>query len=178
MTCGIKKTDLKQLLRKTEGVCSTINVVDLEAQRKIWMTKQKDISRKIFIRSIAGLSLGLAVWTWYRITDFQTEREGRMEFRHGQDIPLGISYFGKYYLFRSENSLRAFSTTCTHAGCRIGKNNGNLLQCSCHGSQFEAETGKPLKGPAIKPLQELDCRFDNKSGQWIVRFKPMGKVDA
>jgi Rieske Fe-S protein len=135
------------------------------------MKKQKRISRKIFIQSIAGLSLGFVTWIWYRITNFQIEKESRMEFRHGQDIPLGISYFGKYYLIRTENSLRAFSTTCTHAGCRIGKNNGSLLRCSCHGSQFEPETGRPLKGPAIKPLQELDCKFDEKAGQWVVRFQ-------
>ncbi len=142
------------------------------------MKKQKSISRKLFIRIITGLSIAFVVWIWYRLTNFQTERDSRMEFRHGQDIPLGISYFGKYYLIRTENSLRAFSTTCTHAGCRIGKNNGSLLQCSCHGSQFEAETGRPIKGPAIKPLQELECRFNEKSGEWVVRFQTVGKGDA
>ena len=134
------------------------------------MQKQKNISRKIFIRSLAVLSFGFMSWIWYRISSFQTERESRMEFRHGNDIPMGISYFEKYYLIRTKHSVRAFSTTCTHAGCRIGKGNGNLLQCNCHGSRFEAETGKPLKGPAIIPLQEFECRFDEKTGQWVVRM--------
>jgi len=134
------------------------------------MKIQKRLSRKLFIRWMGGLSLGIATWIWYRVTNFQTQRESRLEFRHGEDIPLGISYFGKYYIFHSENSLRAFSTTCTHAGCRIAKGNGELLQCGCHGSQFDGRTGQPTKGPAIKPLQELECRFDLKSGQWIVRF--------
>lgn len=125
---------------------------------------------------LAGLGSLLFAWVWYRVSSFQTEKETRMEFRHGRDIPLGISYFGKYYLIRTKDSLRAFSTTCTHAGCRIGKNNGSLLQCSCHGSQFEAETGNPLKGPAIKPLQQLDCRFDEKAGQWVVRLLSVKKV--
>jgi len=134
---------------------------------------QNLISRNSFFRIVAGLVLGLLAWLWYRLSGFQTERESRMEFRHGNDIPLGISYFEKYYLIRTENSLRAFSTTCTHAGCRIGKGNGNSLRCSCHGSRFEAETGKPLKGPAIKPLQEFECRFDEKTGQWVVSMKPV-----
>lgn len=142
------------------------------------MEKQKRLSRKLFIRLISGLSLGFAVWIWYRITNFQTDRENRVEFRHGQDIPLGISYFGKYYIFRTEKTFRAFSTICTHAGCRIGKGNGDTLQCSCHGSQFKGETGKPTRGPAIKPLKELECRFDKKSGLWIVRFQPIGKGDS
>jgi Rieske Fe-S protein len=135
------------------------------------MSNKKLVSRKTFIRIVAGLILGLVVWIWNKLAGFQTERESRMEFRHGNDIPLGISYFEKYYLIRTENSLRAFSTACTHAGCRIGKGNGNTLQCNCHGSRFDAETGKPLKGPAIKPLQEFECRFDAKTGQWVVRLK-------
>lgn len=138
------------------------------------MEKQKRISRKIFLRWTAGLSFGFAVWVWHRIANFQTERERRIEFGHSQDIPLGISYFGKYYISRTEKSVRAFSTTCTHAGCRIGKGDLNTLQCHCHGSRFEGETGKPIKGPAIKPLQELECRFDTKSDQWIVRYQPLG----
>ena len=128
------------------------------------------VSRKIFIRSTAGISLGFAFWIWQRISRFQTGREKRGEFRHGKDIPLGISFFGKYYLFRFNDSIRAFSTTCTHAGCRIGKGNGNSLQCNCHGSQFDGSSGKPLKGPAIKPLLELECDLDPVSGQWIVKL--------
>jgi len=135
------------------------------------MSKQKSISRNAFIRIVTGLILGLVGWIWYRLSGFQTERENSSEFRHGSDIPMGISYFEKYYLIRTEKSVRAFSTTCTHAGCRIGKGNGNSLQCNCHGSRFDAETGKPLKGPAIKPLQEFECRFDEKNGQWVVTMQ-------
>ena len=136
-----------------------------------FMKRQKSISRNTFFRIVKALILGMVVWIWYRLSGFQTEQENRMEFRHGNDIPLGISYFEKYYLIRTENSLRAFSTTCTHAGCRIGKSNENSLQCSCHGSRFDAETGKPLKGPAIKPLQEFECRWDEKTTQWVVWLK-------
>lgn len=142
------------------------------------MEKQKRFSRKLFIQRMAGLILGFAAWIWYRITNFQTERESKLEFSHGLDIPLGISYFGRYYIFRTEKSLRVFSTICTHAGCRIGKGDGDTLQCGCHGSQFEGETGKPIKGPAIKSLKELECRLDKKSGQWIVRYQPIGKGDS
>jgi len=134
------------------------------------MKIQKQISRKIFIRWTVRLILGISLWIWYRLTRFQTELENKIEFVHGEDIPLGVSYFGKYYIFHSENSTRAFSTTCTHAGCRIGKGSEAILQCNCHGSQFDGASGKPLKGPAIKPLQEFDCSFNKQSGQWIVKF--------
>lgn len=134
------------------------------------MEKQKRISRKTFIRGTTGLITGFTLWIGYRLTNFQSEQENRIEFVHEENIQMGISYFGKYYLFRTENSVRAFSTICTHAGCRIGKGSGDTLQCSCHGSQFDGKNGKPLKGPAYQPLQELECRFKPNSGQWIVKF--------
>ena len=137
------------------------------------MEKQKSISRNSFLRIVTGLILGLVAWIWYNLTNFQTERENSMEFRHSRDIPMGISYFDKYYLYRTDHSVRAFLTKCTHAGCRIGANTGTILICNCHSSQFDAETGKPLKGPAIKPLQEIECRFDEKNGQWVLRMRPV-----
>jgi Rieske Fe-S protein len=131
---------------------------------------QKNISRKVFFKAMTVLSLGLMTWIWYRISSFQSEQESLLEYRHGIDLPFGISYFEKYYIVRSRNSIRAFSTSCTHAGCRIVKGDENSLQCNCHGSRFEATTGKPMKGPAIKSLQEFDCQFDQKTGQWVVRL--------
>ncbi len=112
------------------------------------------------------------IWLWYRLRENQAQKEEQAEYRHNADIPTGVNYFGKYYIVRHGVSVLAFSTTCTHAGCRLGKTNSNVLQCSCHGSQFDAETGKPLKGPAIRPLQQLDCQFDPKAGQWIVKLQP------
>jgi Rieske Fe-S protein len=138
------------------------------------MEKQKLITRKSFFRIGTTLIFGLVVWIWHRLSVVQTERENRLEFRHGKDFPLGISYFEKYYIFRNDRSVRAFLTKCTHAGCRIGTNTGTILQCNCHGSQFDAETGNPLKGPAIKPLQEIECLFDTKTMQWVVRMKIKG----
>ncbi|MER5473446.1 Rieske 2Fe-2S domain-containing protein [Streptomyces sp. NPDC002685] len=57
---------------------------------------------------------------------------------------------------RAENgSLKAFSSICTHAGCAINKLEGMTLVCPCHGSEFDAATGKVLRAPATVPLHEL-----------------------
>lgn len=136
-------------------------------------SKMKDrtlISRKLFINSLTGIGAGIFGWLWFRLSASQEARENQTEFRHNADISIGISHFGKYYLYRKGKSVHAFSTKCTHAGCLIGKANGGILQCACHGSQFDAATGNPLKGPAIKPLQELECQFDSYSNQWIVKL--------
>ena len=59
----------------------------------------------------------------------------------GQDIAV-----------RSSNgALSALSAICTHAGCTVNYQGGVLL-CPCHGSQFNAQTGAVLQGPAATPL--------------------------
>ncbi|WP_327427870.1 MULTISPECIES: Rieske (2Fe-2S) protein [unclassified Streptomyces] len=67
---------------------------------------------------------------------------------------------------RAENgSLKAFSSICTHAGCAINKLEGATLTCPCHGSEFDAMTGKVLHVPATTPLEELSV--EAKGGKII-----------
>ncbi|MFD1659852.1 Rieske (2Fe-2S) protein [Streptomyces caeni] len=54
-----------------------------------------------------------------------------------------------------DGSLKAYSSLCTHAGCAINKLSGTTLVCPCHGSRFDASTGKVTQSPAVAPLQEL-----------------------
>lgn len=49
----------------------------------------------------------------------------------------------------------AFSAICTHMGCTVAPS-GNKLNCPCHGSVFDALTGKNIAGPAPKPLPAVD----------------------
>ena len=53
----------------------------------------------------------------------------------------------------------AFSARCTHMGCTV-KPSGAKLQCPCHGSQFDALTGKVQKGPAEKPLADFPVKVE------------------
>ncbi|WP_074996042.1 Rieske (2Fe-2S) protein [Streptomyces misionensis] len=55
-------------------------------------------------------------------------------------------------------ALKAYSTICTHAGCPINKLQGTTLICPCHGSQFDAMTGKVVQSPATVPLTELSVK--------------------
>jgi thiosulfate dehydrogenase [quinone] large subunit len=50
--------------------------------------------------------------------------------------------------------LAAFSAVCTHAGCTVGYQNGQLV-CPCHGGAFDATSGAVLSGP---PSQALAAR--------------------
>jgi thiosulfate dehydrogenase [quinone] large subunit len=51
----------------------------------------------------------------------------------------------------ASGTLSAVSAVCTHAGCSV-EYQGGLLFCPCHGSQFNAQTGAVIQGPASTPL--------------------------
>jgi len=135
------------------------------------MKKRDGLTRRLFFQLLAGFGTGLFGWSWYKLSQVQTGKQYQSKFSHDADIPMGVSYFGRYYLVRNEKGVRAFSTTCTHAGCRLGKEQQGYLSCGCHGSRFEAATGIPVKGPAYRPLKELECYFEQDLGKWIIKME-------
>ncbi|MDT4923806.1 MAG: hypothetical protein QOG01_1519 [Pseudonocardiales bacterium] len=50
-----------------------------------------------------------------------------------------------------------FSAICTHMQCTVAPV-GSKLNCPCHGSQYDALTGKVLRGPAPKPLPSVPVK--------------------
>ena len=58
----------------------------------------------------------------------------------------------KFLLVRSGESIRAFSTTCTHLGCQVlWKPKEKTFFCPCHDGVFDAD-GNPTAGPPPTPL--------------------------
>ncbi len=55
-------------------------------------------------------------------------------------------------LTRSGPDVHAFSAVCTHQGCVVDKVAGGTIDCPCHGSRFDAATGRVVGGPAPRPL--------------------------
>ena len=60
----------------------------------------------------------------------------------------------------SKGDFKAFSTICTHQGCAIVKLEGDEIECGCHFSRFAVADGSVVKGPATKPLKELDVKVE------------------
>ncbi|HEY7010417.1 MAG TPA: Rieske (2Fe-2S) protein [Jatrophihabitantaceae bacterium] len=52
------------------------------------------------------------------------------------------------------DSAVCFSATCTHMGCTVNPD-GIKFVCPCHGSEYDAKTGKVLSGPAPRPLPQI-----------------------
>ena len=49
------------------------------------------------------------------------------------------------------NTVVCHSRICTHQGCEVNPDGAKLV-CPCHGSEYDARTGKVLQGPAVEPL--------------------------
>jgi thiosulfate dehydrogenase [quinone] large subunit len=52
---------------------------------------------------------------------------------------------------QSNGGLVAYSAVCTHAGCTVGYEGGQIV-CPCHGAVYDPQTGAVLSGPAPAPL--------------------------
>ncbi|WP_081982677.1 Rieske (2Fe-2S) protein [Streptacidiphilus albus] len=50
--------------------------------------------------------------------------------------------------------FKAFSAICTHQGCLVDGVSSGVIQCPCHGSEFNITTGAVVQGPAPTPLPE------------------------
>ncbi|WP_327091783.1 Rieske (2Fe-2S) protein [Nonomuraea sp. NBC_01738] len=59
-----------------------------------------------------------------------------------------------------EGEFKAFSAVCTHKGCAVGSPKDGVLTCPCHGSEFDAGSGKCLKGPATAPLAVYQVKLE------------------
>jgi Rieske Fe-S protein len=80
------------------------------------------------------------------------------------DIPDGGGVIlGKpsVVLTRAGAAVRAFSSICTHEGCRVDRVADGAIDCPCHGSRFDAATGKVLAGPAPSPLPRVPVTVRN-----------------
>lgn len=65
---------------------------------------------------------------------------------------------------RGSGEVRAYSRTCTHAGCSVCvfRAESSLLVCPCHHSTFDASAnGRVVSGPASQPLPELPLGVDD-----------------
>lgn len=62
----------------------------------------------------------------------------------------------------SETTLAAFSSKCTHFGCKVRLPVNGIIVCPCHNSTFDL-SGKVTHGPAKTDLYQLDATLNESS---------------
>jgi Rieske Fe-S protein len=80
------------------------------------------------------------------------------------EVPAGgglILDDDKIVLTRDGDEVLGFSAICTHQGCTVATVSGGTINCSCHGSKFDANTGEVVNGPASSPLEPVDVVVRN-----------------
>jgi nitrite reductase/ring-hydroxylating ferredoxin subunit/uncharacterized membrane protein len=76
-------------------------------------------------------------------------------------------------VFRHEGDVLALHDRCNHRGCplsTLGEITGDVMECTCHGSQFDVRTGALLRGPATAPQPAFETR--SEGGRIQVRLPP------
>ncbi|MEV8637823.1 Rieske (2Fe-2S) protein [Streptosporangium sp. NPDC051023] len=80
------------------------------------------------------------------------------------EIPVGGGkVIGKWKIVITQPAagvFKAFTATCPHRGCAVGRIADGVIHCPCHGSEFAADSGRCLKGPAEAPLAEYALKVD------------------
>ena len=59
-----------------------------------------------------------------------------------------------------DGDLHGFDDICTHQQCSLaeGELDGTIVECPCHGSQFDVTTGEAVQGPATDPVDVFEVR--------------------
>ena len=70
--------------------------------------------------------------------------------------------YGSSILFYYNGSWRAFSGTCTHAGCTVNFT-GSSIYCPCHAGYFSTTNGAVTGGPPPSRLAEYGVQIVNNN---------------
>lgn len=118
------------------------------------------LNRKEFIKGLMYLMLLPLLYILNRmVTDHKRFGSFKRELRLNNNIPNGLSISNEVIFYKTNKELKVYSARCTHLGCKINQIEDDEIVCPCHGSRYNTE-GKPIKGPSIKKLEELDFELD------------------
>ncbi len=129
------------------------------------------INRKTFLRllSLAFAAAFVALWHIMTGKNKQLSEKPVINRINAAKLGTGIHLFDTFILVKSADTLKVFSNICTHAGCRINREIDGQLLCPCHGSKYDASTGKVLQGPAGMALPMLPYTLVKETGEIVIK---------
>jgi len=134
------------------------------------LSPAKPITRKTFLRlAVLAVTAGF-VALWGIMTGKQkllSEKPETVKVDVSK-LGTGVFLFDKFIVVKTAGLVHVFSNKCTHAGCRINREIDGELICPCHGSKYEAASGKVLQGPAGLPLPQIPFSTDTRTGEIII----------
>ena len=145
------------------------------------MKEEISFSRRNFLQLSAKLALGLAgiLGLGGLVRYFSHEPGGQTPSSYDLGLAADFPASGKLIrldipaiIYKTKNGFQAYSLVCTHLGCTV-EEDGESFSCPCHGSQFD-QNGIVLKGPATKPLSELEVEL-SEDGKLILATGGFGK---
>lgn len=132
------------------------------------MIINKKIPRRKFFKTAAALLSIPTFAVWFKAVNTHLKINIKSKkIILPYDLDDGITFTENLIIKKEGDSLNIYSSTCTHLGCKINKEQNNNFICPCHGSQF-ALNGDVVKGPATKSLAQLNYSKDKKTGKIIV----------
>jgi len=135
------------------------------------VTNSGFLNRRSFLKLLLVAGTGLILALWYKLTmrnRILNSKQVTIRIDKGK-LGKGIHFYDNFILFIQGEQAITFSNRCTHAGCIINHEIAGELVCQCHGSKFDAATGRVLRGPAIMPLKKIPHSFDLKTGELVVK---------
>lgn len=115
------------------------------------------LSRRNLLGGAAGLGVGVPLLAACGGgSDAGADSSGPIK---KSDIPVGggVVYDDRKVVVTQPEAgtYKAFSATCTHQGCLVGKVADGTIDCPCHGSRFSITDGSVVHGPASRPLPSV-----------------------
>lgn len=128
--------------------------------------KRKQTRRGFIKAGLAGLAaITLLLW------DNMVGRQKVIASRKVVEVPFNehddVAFYEDFIIVNTDKEIKVLSSKCTHLGCQINKQVGDELLCPCHGSAFTLD-GQVKKGPALRPLPEMEYKLDIAGGKIIV----------
>ena len=124
-----------------------------------------EVSRRLVLRGAAVGAVALPALTACGSgADEAAAPQGGQALTSTEDVPVGggtvLSDQKVVVTQPAQGDFKAFTAVCTHQGCVVASVKGGTINCDCHGSKFDAETGEVASGPASTPLEEVAIQVD------------------